>query len=687
MPLQSYDIAASFFNVVLDIFFREISPRGSHKIPKEGPVIFVAAPHANQFVDPLILMRDCQRRVSFLIAEKSMHRRYIGRMARAVHAIPVTRPQDLAKPGIGRIQLLNRKTDPTRITGIETAFTQQLTIGSQIALPMDYGSSEVKEIISDTELIIKIEFKDPNALDMLTDPEGTSYKCIPHIDQSQVYRIVFDTLKAGHCIGIFPEGGSHDRTEILPLKAGVTIMALGAIAMNPDLNVKIVPCGLNYFHAHHFRSRAVIEFGTPISITPDLVEKFKEGGSSKREACSKLLEIIYNCLKAVTVNTPDYETLMFIQAGRRLYKPAHRRLPISQIVELNRRFVAGYEHFKDDSRVQEMRKRVMEYNRLLKYHGLKDHQVNKLSMGGTRAAGLLFYRVMLLATWGILGLPGFILNLPLVIIARKISAKKAKEAVRGSSVKVAGRDVLATWKLLVALVVTPTLYGFYTFIVVLISFKKKWILKWKVFAPISTFCTLVTGSYVTIRLYESGIDIYKSIRPLFLSLLPWAKSSIKNLRTVREQLSTDITSLINELAPQIYHDFDAERIAQTVERTAIPTSSKSLFQSPIDWLDDRVFNWERQGETSEFDDAIYFLEKNNGSTSGRSRTSSWASGSSSRPRSRAPSGEHHRVEALTWLSRTTPFSELNRTTKIKSKDSEEDSGYHGDKEDENSLKN
>lgn len=31
-------------------------------------------------------MRDCQRRVSFLIAEKSMHRRYIGRMARAVHA-------------------------------------------------------------------------------------------------------------------------------------------------------------------------------------------------------------------------------------------------------------------------------------------------------------------------------------------------------------------------------------------------------------------------------------------------------------------------------------------------------------------------------------------------------------------------------------------------------------------------
>ena len=67
---------------------------------------------------------------------------------------------------------------------------------------------------------------------------------------------------------------------------------------------------LNYFHAHHFRSRAVIEFGPPISIAPELVEKFMEGGLSKREACSNLLENIYSCLRSVTVNTPDYETLM-----------------------------------------------------------------------------------------------------------------------------------------------------------------------------------------------------------------------------------------------------------------------------------------------------------------------------------------------------------------------------------------
>lgn len=99
----------------------------------------------------------------------------------------------------------------------------------------------------------------------------------------------------------------------IPYVAGVTLMALGAMAKYPGLDVKIVPCGLNYFHAHRFRSRAVIEFGNPITITPDLVAKFQQGGNEKREACGKLLDSIYGALKSVTVNAGSYETLMVMQ--------------------------------------------------------------------------------------------------------------------------------------------------------------------------------------------------------------------------------------------------------------------------------------------------------------------------------------------------------------------------------------
>lgn len=85
-------------------------------------------------------------------------------------------------------------------------------------------------------------------------------------------------------------------------------MALGAVAADPTCTLKIVPCGMNYFHAHKFRSRAVIEFGSPIDIPAELVEEYKTG--SRRDAVSKMLSIIYDALVAVTVTSPDYDTLM-----------------------------------------------------------------------------------------------------------------------------------------------------------------------------------------------------------------------------------------------------------------------------------------------------------------------------------------------------------------------------------------
>jgi glycerol-3-phosphate O-acyltransferase/dihydroxyacetone phosphate acyltransferase len=68
--------------------------------------------------------------------------------------------------------------------------------------------------------------------------------------------------------------------------------------------------GLNYFHPHRFRSRAVVSYGAPISIEPEMVENYIKGGQAKREAISTLLNSGYEALKSVTVNAPNYDTLM-----------------------------------------------------------------------------------------------------------------------------------------------------------------------------------------------------------------------------------------------------------------------------------------------------------------------------------------------------------------------------------------
>ena len=43
-----YETQLSFWRAVVALFFREIRPRGAFNIPKDGPVIFVGAPHHNQ---------------------------------------------------------------------------------------------------------------------------------------------------------------------------------------------------------------------------------------------------------------------------------------------------------------------------------------------------------------------------------------------------------------------------------------------------------------------------------------------------------------------------------------------------------------------------------------------------------------------------------------------------------------
>lgn len=123
----------------------------------------------------------------------------------------------------------------------------------------------------------------------------------------------------GQSIGIFPEGGSHDRSEMLPIKAGVSIMALGAMAKDPTANISIIACGLKYFKPHKFRSQVIVEFSTPYRITPELIAKYKK---SKRDACGEMLVEVEKKMREVTLNAPSYKELKQIYMARSIYMPS-----------------------------------------------------------------------------------------------------------------------------------------------------------------------------------------------------------------------------------------------------------------------------------------------------------------------------------------------------------------------------
>src|SRR5262245_60707947 len=126
------------------------------------------------------------------------------------------RAQDLTVPHPGLISLQDR-SQPLKISGSGTKFTS-LSHGMLLVLPHDIGAVEIESVQSDTELTLKREFRGLRALEVLEVPGGTPFKIAPKVDQSWVYEKVFERIEEGGCIGIYPEGGSHDRPGLLPLK-------------------------------------------------------------------------------------------------------------------------------------------------------------------------------------------------------------------------------------------------------------------------------------------------------------------------------------------------------------------------------------------------------------------------------------------------------------------------------------
>ena len=393
-------------------------------------------------------------------------------------------------------------------------------------------------------------------------------------------------------------------------------MALGALSSNPESRLRIVPVGLSYFAPHRFRSRAVVEFGSPIEIPNDFVADFERGGEDKRKAIAATMDLIVHGLQAVTVRTPDHDTLMLIQAVRRLYRPPGQQLSLGAVVELNKRFVAGYERYKDEPQVKQLTEDVRSYNRELRHLGLKDHQVDQVKRPLWRSLALLIYRTGLVTTWGTFALPGLILNAPIFIAAKIISIRKAKEALAASTVKLAGRDVLATWKVLVALAAAPALYSVYAVGAVILAFKLDLALKYKLLAPTATFVGVPMTSYAALNFGEVGLDVYKSLRPLFLSVLPGSERQLEKLRAERLRLQDEIHAVVDKLGPTVFDDFQSQRIvpgaaiAQAARpvprrrRTYGSADKTNFLTHPLNWLDEKVFGWGQSQKDQERDQEV-----------------------------------------------------------------------------------
>lgn len=332
-------------------------------------------------------------------------------------------------------------------------------------------------------------------------------------------------------MAIFPEGISHTDSQLSRLKTGTARMALRAAARR-EAEVAIVPFGLTYLERHRFRSQVLLHFGTPMHMDERRLAAY---GNDKVGAVRLLTEKLRERLARVTLNAPDWATLRFIHAARRLYKPMAARLTPSIYVDLSRRFVEHYTRFAGEPDIQRLRAEIEAYQTRLELLGLKDHQlVHPVSAG--IAMTRIVWRSALVILLLPFALPGAIVVLPIAWLATTVSSWYSYDV-----------DDIATLKITTAV---PILLAAYTLVTIWVGLAFGWI--WAILAvlliPFSLFATLFV--------LEKQAQLLISIRSVFR--LAWLRSDIEALADERKELVSAVRTAVDRYAdPRIRRIFDA----------------------------------------------------------------------------------------------------------------------------------
>ncbi len=352
------------------------------------------------------------------------------------------------------------------------------------------------------------------------------------LDNSAAFEALFEVLREGGAFGIFPEGISHTRSELAPLKTGAARIALGAA--REGIPVKIVPCGLTYVHRTRARSRVLVQFGPAIDLAQETFQG--DADESFRDGARALTDAIDTALRGLTINASDFATLRVLDEVRRLYRPPGLRVTLAERAELSRRFIEYFERLQGRPDVKALFHDVARFISEQRALGLRDRDLRRRTTAGARLLRVLQH-VALLVVLVPLAIPGVIIHAPVLLVA----------AVAGNNFT-RRKDVRATTKMTTALLMVLLGYA-------LVAAAVAWYVAYpaSLWAVPLSLVTLLLSGWATIRVLERELAVRRSLWVL-LALLRFT-DQLERLRVQREALRARLLELADR-----YIDPDLVRV-------------------------------------------------------------------------------------------------------------------------------
>jgi glycerol-3-phosphate O-acyltransferase/dihydroxyacetone phosphate acyltransferase len=365
-------------------------------------------------------------------------------------------------------------------------------------------------------------------------------------DNQAAFAAMFDVLGRGDAIGIFPEGLSHDESQLARLKTGAARLALGA-AHKTGREIAIVPCGLTFIHPKRFRSRVLVQFGPPLTVTPAIAETPDE--------VRTITDEIGAGLRRLTINAPDWDTVRALDVVRRLYQP--QEISIEDRVELARRFNAYYGAVATEPRVVKLMRRVRAYQDKLDELGVSDRELAR-DLSKLEVLARVVRHLVLVAFWLPLTLPGAPLHLPPLALARI-----------GSPLLTPRKDVIATTKLVLGLALVLLAYA--------ITISLLW-WAWGFWWAFAAAIVLPASGWATLRVLDRVRLVRRGAGVLFRRLR--FRREVKQLRDERARLVDEVTATVTALKPP-----DVEPLFASPERESMHARRDADFDDALDRKD------------------------------------------------------------------------------------------------------
>lgn len=259
---------------------------------------------------------------------------------------------------------------------------------------------------------------------------------------TEMFAAVAAALADGDAICIFPEGVSHSKGRLEPLRSGAARMALAAERNGTP--VAMVPVGLNFDRQAVFRSRVTVVFGKPFDGRDLLPATEAELPSAVRA----LTDRIAGHIRRLLIEADPRADAALVDRVDRLYAAARGR-PADPKERLSRRrtIAAGIERLRlaDPVKYDELLLRLRRYDQRLRRFGIRDRHLDwQISFGDAIRFGLreLALAVLLLPLC-LCGLAVFFVPYKLTGVAARLSTRDYD--VMASAQVIAGFLIYGAW--------------------------------------------------------------------------------------------------------------------------------------------------------------------------------------------------------------------------------------------------